>query len=210
MHELHYGQTLADNWKKVLLFGLAAAVVAVGLSLFFPLRYSSTIRLLIIQKQLSQADPYTAMKASERIADNLGQIVYTTSFYDKVMAAKFNIDPSVFSADDIKRRRFWSEMIDTAVIRNSGMLQVTIYHKDPLQAEQVARAIAFVMTTEGKEYVGGGDLSVKMVDQPLRSRWPVKPNLPANAFMGLVLGLLVGSGYVLNTARRHGLFTMSE
>lgn len=193
---------ILDGWKKIVIFGLIAAVVGAGLSLLFPLRYGATMRLLIIQKQLAAADPYTAMKASERIADNLGQIIYTTSFYEKVIEARYNTDTEIFSTDDTKRRRQWRDMIDTQVIRGTGMLQVEVYHEDVEQAEQFARAIAFVLTTEGWKYVGGGDLEIKLVDEPLRSRWPVKPNIPANALTGFVLGAAIGSVYVLSTDRK--------
>jgi capsular polysaccharide biosynthesis protein len=204
MQESQYMEELGAGWKRILLFALVSAAFGVALSFLFPLQYSSSMRMLIIQKQLSDADPYTAIKASERISDNLAQIVYTTSFFDKVMAAKFNIDQTVFKADPIKRRKQWQEMIGTQVIRGSGMLQVTVYHVDPAQATQIGRAIAFVLTTEGWQYVGGGDLQVKLVDDPLQSRWPVKPNIPANAFGGLVLGIIVGAGQVLLSAnKRH-------
>src|SRR5690242_8833843 len=101
MHSLesHYLYTLARGWKQVLAFALVTAVAGMGISFLFPLQYSSTMRMLVIQKQLSSADPYTAIKASERISDNLGQIIYTTSFFDKVMGAKFNVDQSIFKAD---------------------------------------------------------------------------------------------------------------
>jgi capsular polysaccharide biosynthesis protein len=206
MHEINYMEAVLDGWKRILLFAIAAAVCGAALSLLFPLQYSSTMRLNIIQKQLSQADPYTAIKASERISDNLSQIVYTTSFFDKVMAAQFNIDRTVFKADDRKRRKQWSEMIGTTVVRGSGMLVVTVYHKDVEQATQIGRAIAFVLTTEGASYVGGGDLEIQLVDEPLQSRWPVKPNIPANAFAGFVLGVLAGAGQVALNARRRPLF----
>ena len=210
MNESHYVHAITRSWRKILLFGLVAAVFGVGLSFLFPLRYSSTMRLLIIQKQLSQTDPYTAIKASESIADNLGQIIYTTSFFQKVMDAHFNIDQSVFKSDEIKKRKQWSDMIDTQVIRNSGMLAVTVYHTDPDQANQIARAIAFVLTTDGWQYVGGGDLQVKLVDDPLNSRFPVRPNIPANAFSGFVLGIIAGTGYVLFVTRKHGVFGIPE
>jgi capsular polysaccharide biosynthesis protein len=206
MNDLDYTSSLIDGWKTILIFGLAAAVCGAGLSFLFKLQYSSTMRLLIIQKQLSTADPYTAIKASERIADNLGQIIYTTSFYEKVAEAGFNTDESYFSEDENKRRRQWRQMIETQVVRGTGMLQVSVYHPDVEQAEQFARAVAFVLTKEGYQYVGGGDLQVKLVDEPLNSRWPVKPNVPANAFTGLILGVIAGSGYVMATSRRRGIF----
>lgn len=201
---------LAQGWKRILLFALAAAVAGAALSFLFPLQYSASMRLLIIQKQLAQADPYTAIRASERVSDNLAQIVYTTSFFEKVMDAKFNIDRTVFSREESKKRKQWREMIETRVVRGSGMLVVTVYHPDPEQAEQIARAIAFVLTTEGWQYVGGGDLDVKLVDEPLKSRFPVRPNIPANAFMGFVLGIIAGTGYVLNAARRHSVFGLPD
>ncbi len=210
MQEINYTGVLLRRWKTIIAFGLAAAVFGAGLSFLFPLQYSSTMRLLVIQKQLSETDPYTAIKASEQIADNLGQIIYTTSFFDKVLAAKFNVDQSVFSQDEIKRRRQWRQMIGTQVVRGTGMLTVTVYDVDRDQAEQIARAIAFVLTTEGWQYVGGGDLQVKLVDEPLQSRFPVRPNVPANAFTGLVLGVIAGSGYVISAGRKRGLFEIPE
>ena len=206
-HHLH---ALVNRWKTILLFAAVAGIFGAALSFLFPLQYSSTMRLLLIQQQLSTVDPYTAIKASERIADNLGQIVYTTSFFDKVMNAKFNIDQSYFETDESKRRKQWSDMIDTQVIRGTGMLVVIVYHPDKDQATQIARAIAFVLTTEGWQYVGGGDLQVKLVDEPLESRFPVRPNIPANAFMGFILGTIVGTGYVLSTVRRHSVFGIPE
>lgn len=208
MHELPLGNILWKNAVRILLIGLASAVAGAGLSLLFPLRYSATMRLLIIQKQLAQADPYTAMKASERISDNLGQIVYTTSFFGKVMDEKFNIDKSVFSTDEIKRRKEWSQMISTSVIRGTGMLQVAVYHTDQAQAKLISQAVANVLISEGWTYVGGGDLQVKLVDEPLLSRWPVKPNIPINAFMGLVLGILAGAGWSIADARRKNIFSL--
>jgi capsular polysaccharide biosynthesis protein len=206
MQETHYIGTLLLGWKRILSFAAVSAVVGVALSFAFPLQYSSTLRLLIIQRQLSTADPYTAIKASERISENLSQAIYTTSFFDKVLETDFDIDRTVFKADEHRRRRQWERMVGTQVLRGSGMIVLTAYHTDKDEATKIANAIAYVLTTEGWQYVGGGDLEVKIVDEPLQSRFPVKPNIPANAFMGFALGLIAGSGYVLMTAERKGLF----
>ncbi len=202
MSETSYLSAMKSGWKRIAMFAVLSALFAAAVSFAFPLRYSSSMRLLIIQRQLSSSDPYTAIKASERIADNLAQILYTTSFYDKVMAAKFNIDEGVFGEDEIKKRRRWQDTISTQVVRGSGMLDVTIYHVDPNQAEQISQAVAFVLTTEGSKYIGGGDLEVTLVDDPLVSKWPVRPNIPANALAGLVLGGIAGAGYVITVAQR--------
>lgn len=206
MQETQYIGTLLLGWKRILMFAVVSALFGAALSFLFPLQYSSTMRLLIIQRQLSTADPYTAIKASERISDNLSQAIYTTDFFDKVLETDFDIDRSVFKADEHKRRKQWAQMVDTQVIRGSGMIVLTTYHVDKEQATQIARAISYVLTTEGWQYVGGGDLEVKIVDEPLPSRFPVKPNIPANVLMGFALGLIAGSGYVLMTSQKKGLF----
>ena len=201
MHD--YSQLLLKRWREILAFGVVAAAFGVGISLFFPLKYSATMRLLIIQKQLAQSDPYTAIKASEGIADNLGQIIYTTSFFDKVSTAKeYKIDWSVLPTDERKKRKAWAKTVDTQVVRGSGLLQVAVYHKNKDQAVEIARDIAYTLTTEGWQYVGGGDLQVKLVDDPLISRFPVKPNVPVNAVTGFVLGLIAGAGYVMITRKK--------
>ncbi len=209
MSDTNYTETIRRGWKTIFLFALLTAAFAAAVSFAFPLRYSSTMRLLIIQNQLSASDPYTAIKAAERISDNLAQILFTTDFYDQVMDAQFNIDEKYFDIDERKRRKRWNDAISTRVLRGSGMLDITVYHTDPEQAEQISQAIAFVLTTEGWEYVGGGDLQVRVVDEPLVSRWPVRPNVPANAFMGFVLGGIAGTGYVImrDGRRRTGLFS---
>lgn len=206
-YDSHYLYVLSRGWKKILAFAFGIAVAGAALSLLFPLRYSSSMRMLVIQKQLSATDPYTAIKASERISDNLSQIMYTTSFFDKVMGSKFEINKSVFSADEIKKRKQWSQMISTQVVRDSGMLIVTVYHTNPQQAEQVSRAIAFVLSADGAEYIGGGSLDIRLVDDPLISKYPVKPNIPANTVLGFLLGIIIGTGYVLADSRKHSIFS---
>jgi uncharacterized protein involved in exopolysaccharide biosynthesis len=70
------------------------------------------------------------------------------------------------------------------------------------QAEQIINAVAYVLTQKAGEYLSGSQVVVRVVDSPLNSRWPARPNIPANAFSGLVLGGLAGVGYVLLQAER--------
>jgi len=210
MQEIDYTGALFQRWKTVVLFGVLAAVAGAGISFLFPLEYSATTRLLVVQRQLTQSDPYTAIRASEQIADSLGKIIYTTSFFDKVVASKYAIDKSIFSNDEIKRRKQWRKMIATRVERGSGILVVTAYHKDPQQAIQIARAVATVETLDGPAYLGGGYLQVRLVDDPIQSRYPVRPNVPVNALTGFIIGAIVGAAFAMRTIRRYGVFGMTE
>lgn len=197
-------QLLERHWKTIAVSALITMALAAGLSFVRPLEYSSTMRLLIIQQSGANLDPYTAIRSAETIANNLSQVIYTSVFYDKVTAAGFNIDKSYFDPVEAKRRQQWTRMVATSVAHESGFLQVTVYHKNKDQASEIARAIAFVLTTEGNSFIGGQNLEIRLVDTPLQSRFPVRPNIPLNAFLGAVIGVVLSSLYlVVGEARRH-------
>ncbi len=199
---------LIHGWPTVLLFASCGMVLAVLLSLTRPLEYSSTTRILITQ-ELGVVDAYTASRSAERIADDLSSIVYTSTFFDKVMNSGFLIDDTYFPDDDIKERKQWEKTISASVSRSSGLLAIKAYHTDVEQAQEIAQAVAFVITTQGWTYTSGGNITVQVVDDPLNSRYPVRPNIPVNAVSGLFLGAIGGAAYVFiqtdRMRRRHQL-----
>lgn len=192
---------LLSGWLSILLAGVIGMALAVALSFLRPLEYSSTTRILITQ-ELGSVDAYTASRSAERIADELANTVYFSTFFDKVMASGYNIDPTYFSSDPIKLRDQWAKTVEASVYRSSGSLSVTAYHPDVDQAQQLAQAVAYILTTEGWTYVSAANITVQVVDAPLNSRYPVRPNLLINGFSGLALGLLGGAGYILISAER--------
>lgn len=190
------------GWRKIVFFGVVAMIAAAGLSLLETLKYSSQIRMLIIQPAALNVDPYTAIRSAEQVGNNLAQVVYTTDFFQKVTNStntNFAIDPTYFPDNDAKRRKLWSKMVSVKVENGTGLLNITVYHPNKEQATSIAQAIAYVMTTEGANYVGGTALQIRLVDEPLVSRWPVKPNIPVNGFTGLALGALFGVAFVILT-----------
>jgi len=192
---------LVNGWLTILLCGVVGMALAVLLSFLRPLEYSSTTRILITQ-ELGAVDAYTASRSAERIADDLANIVYTSTFFDKVMSSGYDIDSTYFSSDEIKRRDQWEKAMSASVSRSSGLLSITAYHTDVAQAEELATAVAYVLTTQGWTYTSGGNITVQVVDEPLDSRYPVRPNLLVNGFSGFALGLLGGAGYIVIGAER--------
>ncbi len=180
-------------------FAVCGLLLGVALSFIRPLEYSSSIRLLITQESIS-SDAYSASRSAERVADDLAQIVYTTTFFDQVLQSRFGVNEAQFPSADAKpakRRKIWNKMIGTSVARGTGLLSVSVYNHSPEQAKLISEAIAFVLTQQGWRYTSGGNISVRLVDNPLVSRYPVRPNIPANAFVGLVIGALAGGAFVL-------------
>jgi capsular polysaccharide biosynthesis protein len=202
MARQNYTTVLQRGWFSITCFALLGLVVSLLVSFVQPLKYSSTVRLLVRQDTGTAVDAYTASRAEESIATNLTEILYTTTFFDGVMSAGFSIDPKTFPTDDYNRRKEWAKTISASVEHGSGLLTLTAYHQDPKQAEQIVRAAAFVLTQKAGDYTSGGHVTVQLIDAPLNSRWPVKPNLLVNGLSGLVLGGLFGVAYVLLQAER--------
>lgn len=209
MSHPHYTVILLRHWRTVLLFGGLGLLFAIAVSFVRPLQYSSTVRLLISQDIGASVDAYTASRSEERIAQNLATIIYTTTFFGEVLSSGFGIDEKSFPTRDDKRRAEWRRTVSASVSRGAGILTVTAYRADAKQAEKIARAVAFVLTKNASEYSSGGNARVRLIDAPLNSRWPVKPNLVANGVSGLILGAFVGMIYVLlqteRVRRRHQL-----
>lgn len=187
-------------WKEILFFAGLGMLLTVSFSFFRPLEYSSTARFLVVQKVQPQ-DAYSAIKAVETITDNLSEVVHTTSFFDRVLATDIRIRKNYFSRTETKRRKQWNRMVVARTTRGSGFLTVTAYHPDKREAHNISTAISQVLVTQGWEYVNA-DIQIKIVDPTIESRFPARPNIPANALAGLALGAILGGGVVMRRQSR--------
>ncbi|MDO8505291.1 MAG: Wzz/FepE/Etk N-terminal domain-containing protein [bacterium] len=203
MEQLH--KVLTSRRKFIILFAIGTAVLSGILSFTQPLRYSATIRLLITQKAAFTLDPYTAIRSTELLGENLAQLISTSSFLDRVLQSGYKIDAGYFRISDDRterqRRKRWTQTIDAAQVRGTGILEITAYHPISDEALKIVAASAFLLSSQGSEYVGR-DITVRLVDAPLASRFPVKPNIPLNMAVGGLVGALVGSGWVWAGHRR--------
>lgn len=187
-------------WPTVLLFSALALALAVVVSLVQPLEYSSTTKILITPKT-DGVDPYTASRSAEAAADQLATMLGTSSIYAAVFNSGYSVDRSYFPDDILKFQKKWDKTIVASVTRGSGIMSITAYHTNPAEAQAFTSAVAYVYVTDGWRYATG-DISVQVIDDPVNSRYPVRPNILINAFSGLFLGLIAGSGYVLIQADR--------
>ena len=188
------------GWRMLLLCVLSGTVLALGISAVQPWRYSSTIRLLIMQTNATGLDPYTAIKSTERIGQNLSELVYSSSFFNAVMAQNV-VDKSYFPTDEIDKRKAWKEAVETVVTPGTGIMQVTAYHTDRAQATALATGVAKELADQAPNYFGYS-VRVQIIDDPLPSRFVAKPDFLQNGAIGLMLGFLLGSILILARIRQ--------
>lgn len=192
---------LYRSQKRLFMGGLIGVVLALAVSLFSPVQYRADAQVYIISRSKFGVDPYTVAKSAERIGENLAQVLGTSDFYDKVMSnPNFMLEKSYFTGVPERTiRKRWEKTVEASVVFGTGVLNVSAYHKNPDQAKQYALAILDTLVTKGSEYVGE-DVGMKVVNQPVVSSLPVRPNFLMNAVIGFVLGMAL---MVLVVMRRH-------
>jgi len=203
MENIKYSKILSRNWEIIALITGVIIILALVVSLVQPFQFTASTKILIIQKQEKNLDAYTATKSAERIGKNLVNIIYTTSFYNEVIDANEGIAYK-FPNDSVKRRKMWEKNVKVNVIPETGILEVKVYDADREYASQLVRTIAYVLVDTGSEYHGGGtDVEIKIVDDVFISKYPVRPNILLNTALAIILGVLLGSAYVvLNESKK--------
>ncbi len=199
---------LNKHLKLIIGWGVFFAVLSLGVSLFFPQQYSASSQVLIISRDRAGVDPYTQVKAAERIGENLAQVMGTTDFYGKVMSdAGATFDKSVWqNLNDRELRKKWSKDVTAQMAYGSSLLNITVYSKTKEDVAALSKTVTDVVSTRGWEYVGG-DVAIKVVNSALVSRFPARPNYIVNAVVGLVLGMLLAGWWVMKY-KKH-LFSIS-
>lgn len=192
---------LRRSWPALLFGGLAGALLAALLSFTQPLEYGSTVRLLITQPGATNTDPYTILKSNERIAQNLSQLLYTSSLFENILTQAEGVDRDFFPADEYDRRRAWSRMIGTSVEPGSGLMLVTIFHPNRVQARTLVSAATQELAKQAPNFFGYS-VRVQVIDAPLDSRWIARPNFLNNALAGLALGALLGLLWMIANRER--------
>lgn len=191
----NYIRLITRSWKQLTVLTLLGLVLALALSLVQPLQYSSSVKMLITQTNPTGLDPYTAIKSTERIAQNLSELIYTTAFFDSV-TADASIDSTYFSTDDIKKREQWERTISTTVSPGTGIMTVTAYHSNRGQAQVLAVSTARELSVQAPNFFGFS-VRAQVIDAPLQSRYFARPNFLVNGAFGAIVGLFIGLSWVL-------------
>jgi capsular polysaccharide biosynthesis protein len=193
MLDQSYMKQVRKRWKIIALFGVLGAIFAIVLTLLLPipLEYRADTQVLIISESRYGVDAYTAAKSAERIGENLAQVVQTSDFYNKVFAlGSINLDQSKYqNIPEHKRRKLWQKNVSASVVFGTSVITFSAYHENPEQARNMSGALAQTMLTHARDYVGG-DIQMRVVNQPVVTEYPVRPSMTMVALFGVLIGLL--------------------
>ena len=194
-------QTIKDKQSVIWWWLVGLVAVAMLVSLVQPLKYSAQSQLLVVPDYKQTSDPYQISRTNEYLSSLLAQVTYSSSFFEATVRPDYQIDTAYFGNTAKKRMTNWRKTIKVKPINDSGAISVVVYHTDKQQAEKLVRAINYNLITKNNYYHGLGDkVTLKVIDEPLVSTWPAKPNLPLNFGLAVVLGLLIGLAQIYITS----------
>jgi len=195
---------ILKHWKMIFFWGLFFASVSIGASILFPRQYSADSQILIITRDRYGVDPYTQAKAAERVGENLAQIMKTADFYNKVMDSAHTFDKDSWKniSTERLRRKNWQKDVLANVVYGTSLMKITVYRDTPQEAIALSNAVTQTITARGWEYVGG-DVVIKVVGDPLASRWYARPNFVMNGVFGFLVGAFLAALWVIRYKKHH-------
>jgi capsular polysaccharide biosynthesis protein len=183
-------QTIAS----LLIIFLAAAII---FSAVQPFKYNSNMELLTIISFKQDIDPYTASRSNQYLSNLLASIVSSGSFFEKIKSSGFNIDTNYFQGSEKQQMKKWNKTVKAKSVADTGVISINVYHTDRAQAEDIAQAVAYTLQTTNSQYHGfGNDVTIKIIDQPITSTYPVEPNLPLNFGLAVIFAIILSFCYI--------------
>ncbi len=179
--------------KRKTVYGIIAIFILVGVVTIAVQRfkYSAKSQLLVVQEYSGPVDAYTASKSTEHLSNVLASVINSNSFFTKVVTNSPSIDTQYFGANPKDQMREWNKTVNAKSINDTGIIAITVYHPNRNEVQKIAGAINYVLMTQHSAYDGAGQaVKVRLIDQPISSTIPVKPNIP------LVLGTMVALGFL--------------
>lgn len=191
---------LKKRLKSLIFLINLAVILALGLSFIQPFLYKTNFSVLIIQDNKDTTDVYTSIKSADKLGGFLQKIVKTSDFQNAVMSSGYNISKDDFSTSEKKKRKQWNKMIDVNLVSDAGILDFNVYYKNRAGAEEYANAIIHTLSNDGPQFYGGSDvIKFKVINSPLTSINPAKPNILFNVIFALMVGSIGGIFYVYFT-----------
>lgn len=182
-----------QGYKRITAYSLVFLVLGLALSLLQPQLYRSRSRLLV---SMYGNDYYAIDKGNQYFASLLPKVAGSQSFFSDLFSANqqaYGLDASYFGSGSREQMRAWQK---TAELRMDaqGILTIDIFHRNPDQARQISLALSNYLISEGSYFQELHEKAdIKIIDQPLVSRYPVKPDLVGNGLTSLILGTLIGA-----------------
>ncbi len=184
--------------RHLTVIGITLFFVTIGLiiTLLQPLKYSSKSRLLILQPNIS-ADAYTVARSNEYVGGLISEIIYSGSFLDSLKNSNAVFDRNYFSGTYKQNVKKWGKTIFARNSGDTGVIDIEVYHTNPEEAKRISSAVNQLIISGQSPYKFNPEQTkINVIDEPVVSSFPVKPNIPTNFIISLLFGFTAACSYI--------------
>jgi capsular polysaccharide biosynthesis protein len=190
-------KTLSSKSFWILAVLVAAVIFAFGIN--GKQIYQTEIKILILPKS------EIAARSLDQIVENAKEIPNSLSFYDKLIENNPAIDQGISALPDNERRSAWESKIEIRRIGKSGMISISAFNADQVQAEEVAAQVATdLQAVMGKYYDLDKNLSIRIIDGPITylvSKTSLINWISISLLAGLIASLAIVSSINFSTKK---------
>ena len=184
--EVDLGRLLQAVWRRIWLVALAAvlttAIALVGTLMFVTPQYQSSAKFYVNNGSFDLGDIGLSagdLSASKGLVNTYIVILQTRETLNDV------ID---YAGVDMTYKEL-REIVSAASVSDTEIFEVTVTHPDPVTAERLANAIAYVLPKRIDTIVEG--TSAKVAEAAVMATSPSSPDYVQNAIVGLLVGVVL-------------------
>ena len=184
-------------WKKlwvVVLASILSAVIGFSLASFvITPKYSASIMLYVNNSSFDVGDLGFSISSSELTAAQSLTKTYTVLLKNRTTLNRL-IDKTGVDYD-------WEDlydMIESAPVNETEVMQVTVTCKNPYEAEKIANGIAQILPQRIAEIVEGA--SMEVVDSAVANTEKVSPSIALFTVVGFIFGVLISVAALIVSA----------
>lgn len=184
--------------RKMTVISITLIFVIIGLviTLAQPLKYRSSSRLLILQPNTA-ADAYAVARSNQYIGGLISEVIYSGAFLDSLKASTFTFDRNYFNGTYKQNIKEWKKTVYAKSGGDTGVIDIEIYHTNPEEAKNISLAVNQLIISGQSPYkFNAAQTKISVIDQPIVSSFPVKPNIAINLGLGLLFGFLSACSYI--------------
>lgn len=197
--ELSLQQTVKKLWEKKLVLvalGLVGFLMSYGVTRYFVTSmYESKVLLYVNNRNISEAQVADIISNNDLIASR--KLVNT---YREILLARSTLDEVAVHSGYQGEYEALRGMITARAANGTEILEIVVTGADPSGVATIANAIADVLPQQITAIMDG--TSVRVIDYAVAASKPCSPSKAINAFVGGVIGCVLGVMFVLLRAIR--------
>ena len=190
----HIVKVVWRNIWVVIVLGILVAAIGFSVASFaIAPTYASSVMLYVNNSSFSVGDVGFSISSSQLVAaQNLAK-TYTVLLKNRTTLERIIEETGV----DYSWQAVYG-MIETTLVNETEVIQVTVTCEDPDEAEKIANGIARVLPQRVAEIVAGA--SMEVVDSGIVNTSAVAPSITMYTAVGFVLGVLLAVGILTVSA----------